>query len=507
MENGTHPHIYVESLEDLTDKLSDQWWRLNNLYYIIDESGQKVLFQPNYAQERLFHELHIQNLILKARQLGFTTFIDILFLDICLFNSETEAGIIAHNREDAGKIFRRKIQYPYHNLPAWLQERISVVTESKSEISFSNGSLISVGTSMRSGTVQLLHISEFGKICARFPDKAREIVTGTMEAIHPGSPGTLTFIESTAEGRAGYFYAYCKKAQDDRKAELPLTPMDMKFHFFPWWQHPKRVLDPAGVIITTEMQQYFSETETLIGQRITPEQRAWYVKKAEKLGEDMKREHPSTPEEAFEQSIKGAYYASEFDLIRKEKRITRIPVEPGVPVQVAWDLGISDYMCLWFFQQIGREVRWIDYYENEGEGLPFYFKVMQDKGYFYGEQHLPHDAKVRELRDGKSREEKFVSNNFRTVIAPQLGLAEGIDEVRKILRMSWFDEERCATGIVRLEGYRKSWDDKQGCFKDRPEHDVNSHGADAFRIGAININFKPAAKPPGKRRRRTGMAV
>jgi hypothetical protein len=360
---------------------------------------------------------------------------------------------------------------------------------------------------MRSGTVQLLHISEFGKICARYPDKAREIVTGSFEAIHPEAPGTLLFIESTAEGRAGYFYEYCKTAQDLQKSGKQLTAMDMRFHFFPWWQHTGRVLNPVGVNITSEMQQYFAETEQKIGRAITPEQRAWYVKKAETLGEDMKREHPSTPEEAFEQSIKGSYYASEFDLIRKERRITRIPIEQGVPVQVAWDLGISDYMCLWFFQQIGREVRWIDYYENEGEGLPFYFHVMQEKGYFYGDQHLPHDARVRELRDGKSREEKFISNNFRTVIAPNLGIAEGIDEARKILRMSWFDEERCNLGIVRLEGYRKAWDDKQGCFKDRPEHDLNSHGADAFRIGAININFKPDTKPLSKRRRRTGMAI
>ena len=70
-------------------------------------------------------------------------------------------------------------------------------TDNIRELSFSNGSRIAVGTSFRSGTLQFLHISEFGKICAKYPEKAREIVTGAIEAL--SIDGKL-FIESTAEG-------------------------------------------------------------------------------------------------------------------------------------------------------------------------------------------------------------------------------------------------------------------------------------------------------------------
>ena len=71
------------------------------------------------------------------------------------------------------------------------------------ELQLSNGVTLHVGTSMRSSTLQLLHISEFGKICAKFPNKARQIVTGSLNAL---APGQYVFIESTAEGREGYFY-------------------------------------------------------------------------------------------------------------------------------------------------------------------------------------------------------------------------------------------------------------------------------------------------------------
>jgi hypothetical protein len=57
------------------------------------------------------------------------------------------------------------------------------------------------------------------------------------------------------------------------------------------------------------MQEYFAKLEA--GRPAHREQRAWYVKKAEQQGEDMKREYPSTPEEAFEASIEGAYFATE----------------------------------------------------------------------------------------------------------------------------------------------------------------------------------------------------
>ena len=96
---------------------------MNNLYYITDEEAKKVLFKPNKVQQIFYSEWWYLNVILKSRQHGITTAIDLWYLDECLFNNNVEAGIIAHRRDDAQKIFRRKVEFPYDNLPGWLKEQ------------------------------------------------------------------------------------------------------------------------------------------------------------------------------------------------------------------------------------------------------------------------------------------------------------------------------------------------------------------------------------------------
>jgi hypothetical protein len=106
------------------------------------------------------------------------------------------------------------------------------------------------------------------------------------------------------------------------------------------------------------------------------DQKAWYVKKQNVQGDDMKRQHPSTPEEAFEASVEGAYYATQFTKIRKEGRITKVPFNSAVLVDTWWDLGIDDSMAIWFTQDVGREIHVIRYYENSGEGFEFYRDLL-----------------------------------------------------------------------------------------------------------------------------------
>jgi hypothetical protein len=143
--------------EQLKGQLSDLRWRLNNLYWITDKNGDRIQFQLNWAQESLMNELHFCNVILKARQLGFTTFIQIFMLDQCLFNSNIRAGTIAHRLDDARTIFRDKVQYPYDNLPEALRNARPKLSDSAEELVLSNNSSIRVGTSLRSGTLQYLH--------------------------------------------------------------------------------------------------------------------------------------------------------------------------------------------------------------------------------------------------------------------------------------------------------------------------------------------------------------
>jgi hypothetical protein len=184
------------------DHYSDPWWRLNNLYVITDKSGRRVRFAMNTAQQTLFKDMHNQNVILKARQRGFTTFIQLVMLDACVFNSDIRAGTTAHTLPDAQVIFRDKIRFPYDNLPDGLKNALPAQNDNACELLLGNNSSIRVGVSLRSGTLQVLHISEYGKICAKFPEKAREVRSGALNTVDKNA---LVFIESTAEGQDGHF--------------------------------------------------------------------------------------------------------------------------------------------------------------------------------------------------------------------------------------------------------------------------------------------------------------
>ena len=470
----------------------------------MDETGRQVRFRLNWAQTALVRGMWFLNIILKARQLGFSTFVMIYMLDTCLFNSNIRCGVIAHNKDDAQYLFRDKVKFAYEHLPEWLKESRPATVGSKSEILFDNNSSIRVSTSFRGGTVQILHVSEFGKICKKYPDKAQEIVSGAFNAVHAGQQ---IFVESTAEGRDGEFYRMCMEAQKLQQMGRELTELDFKFWFFPWFRDPRYRMNPENILIFPKLREYFEKLESEHGIRLTLSQKAWYAKKYAILGELMWREYPSTPKEAFEAQIKGAYFAKQMAQARREGRITKVPFTPGTLVDTWWDLGMNDETAIWFTQDVGREIRVIDYYENSGEGLEHYAKVLaelkEEKGYNYGRHVAPHDIEVRELGTGVSRKETALSLGIRFDTAPKLDKVDQIEAARNILASCVFDEENCDTGIGHLDAYRKEWDDKRGVWKDRPYHGPESNGADAFQVLAVAHDFQRsrqmAAKPVQKR--------
>src|ERR1700730_8144967 len=116
------------------DQFSKRRWRLNNLYFITDKQGRRVKFQMNSAQEALYREMHNQNVILKARQRGFTTFIQLFMLDACLISSNIRAGTIAHTLPDAQVIFRDKVRFPYDNLPDCLKNALPAQNDNACEL-------------------------------------------------------------------------------------------------------------------------------------------------------------------------------------------------------------------------------------------------------------------------------------------------------------------------------------------------------------------------------------
>ena len=487
------------TLERLRPELwSDPWWRICNLYHIVNERNQVVKFAPNPEQENLYHSLHTRNLILKARQLGFTTLICILALDQCLFNKNFSAGIIAHNREDAEKFFRTKVIYAYDRMPEAVRQAVSVVKKTESQVTFSNGSTLYVSTSFRGGTLQLLHVSEFGKICRKYPEKAKEIVTGAFEAV---AAGNMLFVESTAEGMGGYFYDYTIEALKLAREDAPLSALDWKLHFYPWYAKEAYVLPADGIHISDKQAKYFRELEARNGITLTAEQKAWWVKKKASLMNDMGREYPGTPEEAFEQAIDGAIYGEQMTRIRELGRITEVPFTAGVPVNTFWDFGVGDANAIWLHQRVGLQNRWLRYMQDHHKGLEHYWRWLKtwadEHGAMFGKHYLPHDAEQsiqgEQVTNRSEILDKLGMKVSSQVIVPRvLSLDIGIDLTRRALVSdNWFDREGCAEGIKCLDAYQFEWDEKLGRWKDSPLHNWASHGADAWR------QFAQGYKPGG----------
>jgi hypothetical protein len=123
--------------------LDDRQWRLSNLYKIVTKGdddgadGLVVTFRPNRAQRRLMARMHHRNIILKARQLGFTTLVAILWLDTALFSKEPiRCGIIAQDKEAAEAIFRGKVLFAYDYLPELVRAMCPESKRTATELEF-----------------------------------------------------------------------------------------------------------------------------------------------------------------------------------------------------------------------------------------------------------------------------------------------------------------------------------------------------------------------------------
>lgn len=475
---------YIPTEEELSDKL----WRLTHLYYLTDKDGRLVLFNLNAQQKELYDREWHQMLVLKARQLGVTTYFSINFLDECFWYDNVNAGIIAHRKEDAEDIFKKKVKFAYDRMPKWTRAFNSATNDRSGELAFSNGSSYRVSTGFRSGTYQRLLVSEFGKICAKSPDVAKEIVTGSLNTV---SQDQIIAIESTAEGREGYFYDFSKNAESLAEKKTVLSPMQQRFFFFPWYDEPNYRETSEGIIVTKETNDYLDRIESERQRKIDEDQRRWYEMKQKLMGDAMKQEYPSTPAEAFESANEGLYYGAQLSKLRATGGICRVPYDDSLVVHTAFDIGLDDFTSIWCFQLgKGGNINIINFYENWDEGATHYADWLNSQKYRWGRHIFPHDAKKRDAGAKTTYLDHMrpvLEGKFVVLDIKECDKLDGIQSVRSILSRCVFDEEKCSKGVRHLEAYKKVWDDRLGCYKNTPLHDEHSHAADSFRYLAVGL--------------------
>ncbi len=313
-------------------RLLSKEWRMSHLYNIKDKNKNLVIFQRNKAQKHFNEHKHTRNIVLKSRQLGFTTDETIDATDDILFNKNFDALFIAHGLEPAKDIFDNKIKLALDNIKIKDLWSIEMDSARKLKVGFGDNtySTISVDTSGRSGTYSRLHISEFAKLCKDFPDRAREVLEGSIPAVPTNG---RVDIESTAEQSFGLFYEMFWTAWDRGE---PQHPTQFKAHFYNWqWDEEIDVTEPIE-----DLPNSFRAYQAL--HQLSNKEISYYYLKFISLGEHernwstMKKEYPTTPEEAFEGSGDKFFDTEKLGL---QKTYTPIEEYNGVKIWKKYILG------------------------------------------------------------------------------------------------------------------------------------------------------------------------
>ena len=477
--------------------LKSKLWRLNNLYTIVDKRGNAVRFCMNKAQHIVYaaSRMHPRVIILKSRQQGISTFWLVSYFDDGCWQPLFNIGLMAQGVDEASTLLERT-KFLWDHLDEDIKRYINLNLEKDNAKAFtlSNHSNIFIRVSFRSTTLQRLHVSEFGKIANHSPKKAKEVKTGTLQALAVGNTGV---IESTAEGRNMF-----KEMWDSSVAALhsgQLAPKDFYPVFLSWLDDPDCVSD-VYQLPTEESEKYFAELSEKTGRTTTIEQRNFWIIQRRELGADIFQEYPATPEEAFTAAKDGTYYSRTYmeDVVRKGRRVANL-YDPNLYTDVYFDLGVDDYMVIAFVQWYRGDWRIVKEYWNNGYGIKHYLDIVMKSGWPIRSIKLPHDGAKRELTTSDSRgRAKSVAQIAREYIKEcgysipvhvleKGSLVEDIEAVRGMIPNMMIDTS-CTYMHDCLLNYSKEFDDKLNVWKATPLHDEYSHGADVLRqivIGGI----------------------
>jgi phage terminase large subunit len=289
-----------------------------------------------------------------------------------------------------------------------------------------------------------------GLVLDEYADMAPSIWGSVLRPALADRQGWATFI-GTPKGRNAFFDLYSRAGLS------------------PDWYAARLLASQTGILPESELRDAASE--------MTPEQFAQEF------------------ECSFEAAILGAYFGKEVADAERNDRIGVVEHIPELPVHTAWDLGIGDSTAIWWFQAISGEVRVLEFYENNGQSLEHYVKVLRSKPYQPGLAYVPHDARVRELGSGRTRVEILKELGLTPKLVTGHKLMDGINAARLSFPSLWFDADKCRDGIEALRQYRADYDEKTRAFKDTPKHDWTSHASDAFRYLCMAWREQSMAAP------------
>ena len=408
---------------------------------------------------------------LKARQLGIT-WLYAAYCDWLSIVNQLFLTVVISTTEELSIEFLERVYFVHDRLPLWLKPQTKSRTKQTFELQQANGlssqikSLPTTEMGAQSKTPNLLILDETCK---------NRMAKSIYNASYPGieaAKGKVAIISNAIKEGAGWYFT----------RDMYLASMNgmnnFKRIFLPWNANPNRPKDFIENMIQSGMDE-----------------------------RDVRENYPETEEAAIEdRNIKGVYYSKQMSDARKDGRICAVPYVSGFEVYTAWDLGVRDATAIWFFQHIGKQFRFIDYYENTGMSQAHYAKILKEKDYVYGDHFMPHDVEKRQSGGAVDCDAalsvKEISENLgiRPVLTVKKGkdsqaILNAIETVRNILGQCVFDSKKCAKGILCLESYRAEYDDESNLLDKKPAENFAIHGADAMRCFALGYKQKTISVP------------
>lgn len=201
--------------------------------------------------------------------------------------------------------------------------------------------------------------------------------------------------------------------------------------------------------------------------------------------------------------VEGAYYARHLTQAKNDNppRVGRIAADPLMTLRAVWDIGgtgaKADATAIWIVQYIGKEIRFLDYYEAVGQPLATHINWLRSRGYESALCILPHDGAAHEKVYQTTYEGALRQAGFQVEVIPNQGAGAAslrIEAARRLFPQMWFDGERCSGGIDAIGWYHEKRDEERGIGLG-PNHDWSSHAADAFGLAAVAYREPKSVRP------------
>ena len=396
----------------------DIWDLMCNLNLKIKhiDTQQVIPFVPEPIYEQMFREIfgggHSRWIILKARRMFMSTHISIgslIYAATCpgatnYFINWSKGAGVEFFRDNMKTLFTENMgdkpgDCNIFRQGEWVKEKI-IFNRGRSE------SVVANAQSVRSLSGTLIHVSDYAKMALDTPETAREIFTGSVEAMPKGK----IIVESTAASPHGGFSDKVMESLERDRMGIPAVRDDFKCAFFPWYFRRMNNLDKKDIPIMmaqmkddAEFLEYFYKVAHKFPQ--VPEERwAWYYMKwSRSFGRswaNLWQEHPTTPEEALHGDRNAMFLTETMRSLDEKKMIGHFPADTG-DTYVSFDFGSSQsvYTAMVFWQIIsdqdeegGIRLKIIDFYKAKRMDLEHYNHIIHSKGYNVVKLLLPHDA-------------------------------------------------------------------------------------------------------------------